>query len=199
MEPHGCQLGQTSNESHEECNSLKRGAGTWCKALSSVKNMIIIFMAAHSALCQGPPPYRSCCQRIHLRGCSWGQNPLKDPDTRATTNYQQMAWVMEAESERSICRFKAEVLPCWAEQAHTVQGPDGYQGHQPHVLYSWELAFPLNCIEALWDDINLKNLFRGNLTCPFGFISYKTVKTCHHERRGCDGEHQGRKKISFTF
>lgn len=92
VEPHGCQLGCSSNKSYKDY----KGVGTQWDALQRAKDNIITATAAGRSTSSGlwPQADEKATQRLAIRAPHVGvpeNESSENPDSRKTTNYQQMA------------------------------------------------------------------------------------------------------------
>lgn len=126
-----------------------KGVGTQWDALQRAKDTIITSTAAGRSTSSGlwPQADEKASQRLAIRAPHLGvpeNESSENPDSRKTTNYQQMAWVTAMESKWGIRTRRQRPCPAELSWMATAPGPDGceghQEGHQPYVLYSWELA-----------------------------------------------------------
>lgn len=126
-----------------------QGVGTQWDALQRAKDTIITSTAAGRSTSTGlwPQADEKASQRLAIRAPHLGvpeNESSENPDSRKTTNYQQMAWVTAMESKWGIRTRRQRPCPAELSWMATAPGPDGceghQEGHQPYVLYSWELA-----------------------------------------------------------
>lgn len=142
---------------------LKRGQELGVKLSKVQRTLSLHSRQLDSALGSGLRPdgklvSESCHQTVHPMEGLQGWKPLKTPDSRITTNYQQMARVTEAESEGSICKLPPRPCPAGlsgqtqvlAQMATKVTRRDTSR----NALDSRELAQPVKPTEASQDQTN---------------------------------------------
>jgi hypothetical protein len=183
VEPHGCQLGWTSNKSHKERKWLQRGQALGGRFSKEQRITSPYSRQPESVLGPSHDPDGQRGQEISVSAPHGGTpeaESFENPDSRETTNYQQMAWVTDVWVRMRHPHTQAEALPCCAElDRHSSRprwlwrSPGGTTAiHAP----LWELAQPVCPQRPPHDQPNQNVPVRWRLTFHLGLFVQENRK-----------------------